>query len=470
MTREAAPEGRPARFHSNAASNDNEVGGGDPVSGPAFGHEPKAVAHTLRRTKSANSAERVTYRASRAYRAIHEWQLPTLESAALHGLAGCWVEATELFTEACRAGVLVPTLVAFGAAVGRSPFVQVGATFHHAHEFAAMIGPTATARKGDGMNLGLRPIRLADPALRVVRGFGSGEAVVAEVADADGDEAPSPDKRLLVHEDELSSPLAVASRDGSTLSPLLRSAWDGSRLENRTRKATLVATDAHVSVLAGITPEELVRRVPATEIASGFLNRFLLVAVRRARALPNPPRLTSDVENRYIGHFREALARARQTGEMRRDREASERWETAYCEELSVERPDLAGAACSRAEAHTLRLSMLYALLDCSSVIRLAHVEAALAVWRYSEQSAYRVFGNRMGDPIADTIVQALADAGDLGLTRDDIRRLFSGHRSSAELDLALERLERAGLVVSKPEATGGRPATRYRLAQKVTP
>ena len=44
----------------------------------------------------------------------------------------------------------------------------------------ALVGPTATARKGEAMRLGIRPVRLADEGWngRVSRGFGSGEAIV----------------------------------------------------------------------------------------------------------------------------------------------------------------------------------------------------------------------------------------------------------------------------------------------------
>ena len=59
----------------------------------------------------------------------------------------------------------------------------------------------------------------------------------------------------------------------------------------------------------------------------------------------------------------------------------------------------MAGAATARAEAHTARLALLYALLDCSDVIRLAHLEAALAFWAYSAASARWVFGDSIGDP-----------------------------------------------------------------------
>ena len=140
----------------------------------------------------------------------------------------------------------------------------------------------------------------ADPDWRprIQNGFGSGEGVVWEVRDeiveleSDGSDrtvdAGSTDKRLLIRQSEFASILKVAARDGSTLSELLREAWDGDTLANRTKGRKVVATNAHVSILAGCTPEELQRLVTATEIANGFLNRFLIVAVARERLREKP--------------------------------------------------------------------------------------------------------------------------------------------------------------------------------------
>jgi len=74
------------------------------------------------------------------------------------------------------------------------------------------------------------------------------------------------------------------------------------------------------------------------------------------------------------------------------------------------------------------------------------------------------VFGDRLGDPTADGIDEAVQGAEN-GLTRDQIRDLFSRHRSASELDAALALLEAVGRIVSEPEVTGGRPATRYRAS-----
>jgi hypothetical protein len=112
-------------------------------------------------------------------------RVPKLEQDALHGLAGEYAQAVAPYTEACPAAVLVATLVAFGNAVNRNAFMPVGGTTHYVNEFALLVGPTATSRKGDSMQLGIRPIEQANPEWRdcLLGGFGSGEAVVDAVRD-----------------------------------------------------------------------------------------------------------------------------------------------------------------------------------------------------------------------------------------------------------------------------------------------
>ena len=49
-------------------------------------------------------------------------------------------------------------------------------------------------------------------------------------------------------------------------------------------------------------------------------------------------------------------------------------------------------------EAHVVRLAAIYAALDCSDQIAPPHLEAGLAVWRYSLDSARWIFGDN--DPL----------------------------------------------------------------------
>jgi hypothetical protein len=123
---------------------------------------------------------------------------------------------------------------------------------------------------------------------------------------------------------------------------------------------------------------------------------------------------------------------------LRRDEKASVIWHRVYGP-LSDGRPGMFGFVVNRAEAQVLRLSVLYAALDCSDCIRAEHLLAALAVWRHAEQSARWIFGDAVGDPIADTILTALRQRG--AMSRNDIHDLFGRHVSRPRIEHALALL-----------------------------
>ena len=75
----------------------------------------------------------------------------------------------------------------------------------------------------------------------------------------------------------------------------------------------------------------------------------------------------------------------------------------------------------ARAEAHVVRLALIYALLDRAEAIDRAHIDAALALWAYAARSARWIFGDTLGDPVADDIWSAIKGVTD-GLSRAEIR------------------------------------------------
>ena len=110
-----------------------------------------------------------------------------------------------------------------------------------------------------------------------------------------------------------------------------------------------------------------------------------------------------------------------------------------------------------------MRLAAIYATLDCSEQIAPAHLEAALAVWRYSRDSAHWIFGDSLGDPTADEI-WALAKDRPHGVTRSEDRDLFSRNKKAREMDRALTVLEEAGRLTRTRANDGrGRPAEIWR-------
>ncbi len=393
---------------------------------------------------------------------------------AFYGLAGDVVRTIAPTTEADPVALLVNFLGYFGNCAGEKPRFQVEDTDHGLNEFIGIVGATSKARKGTADKRIRRLFRMAEPDWsdhRVKSGLSSGEGLIWAVRDpiknakGETEDAGEPDKRLLVVENELATMLRRIEREGSSLSPLLRDAWDRSHplealVSERSRAAARAGTH-HISVIGHITRPELARYLNRTEAANGLGNRFMWSYVQRARLLPRgakPPRL-----NELVGRLHAALEFAKPLQEpLDFDEEAGTAWEAVYGP-LSDGKPGLLGAIIARGEAHVVRLAATYAVLDLSPVIRLPHLAAALAVWDYSEASARYIFGEELGDPDADEVLEALRQAP-AGLTRNELREHFQRHWSAERLSRALSPLCDQGLVQVETLPGGKwRPPTRYR-------
>ncbi len=254
--------------------------------------------------------------------------------------------------------------------------------------------------------------------------------------------------------------LSVAKREGNTLSPVIRDAWDSGELRTLTRRDPLRASGAHVSIIGHVTATELERRLEQNEIENGLMNRFLLVAARRSKRLPNggepePVRLREAAST--IGA---RIAEARQVCRIGRTSPAEELWCRLYDCMADDDSGDLAAAATARAEAQVLRLSVTYALLDGSGTVDVPHLEAAWSMWNYCAASAKWCFGDSIEDPVADRILTALVDSNGARLNRTLIRDLFNRHESAQRIETALDLLDRKGLIERETDNdTGGRPS-----------
>jgi hypothetical protein len=404
---------------------------------------------------------------------------PGLE--AFHGLAGQIVQTIEPSTEADPAALLVQTLVAFGSVVGRSAHFRVEADYHHTNEFAVLVGRTSKARKGTSWGRVSGLMRQADEQWineRVVSGVSSGEGVIWAVRDpihtrerigGKGDvryeevekDPGIDDKRLLLYEPEFANVLKQTERQGNTASVVLRQAWDGSHvLRTLTKNSPAKSTGAHVALVGHITAEELQRYLNQTETANGFANRFLFVCADRSKILPEGGPLDAAALDALRDELVQALESAKATGEVKRDEEARGIWRAVYGE-LSEGKPGLAGALLARAEAHVMRLAMLYALLDRSSNIQGPHLLAALALWDYCDRSVRFVFGDSMGDPVADELLRLLRGCPN-GLTRTQIRDYFQRNASADRIGRALGLLLQHRLARREEQPSGGRPTERW--------
>lgn len=403
-----------------------------------------------------------------------------LGEAAFHGLAGEIVNRIAPETESDPVALLSQFLTCFGNAVGPGPHYMQERTRHTARQFIAVVGQSAKARKGTSWDNIKAIYEQADSNwFRKCRasGLGSGEGLVNRVRDPReniderGNRAViegASDKRLLVNESELASVLSVAGREGSTLSEVLRNAWDSGDLQLTTRNDPLRATGAHISVIGHITVEELRLRLAGNDLFNGFANRFLWLLVKRVRLLPDGGALT-DADFAEMGlKVANAVDRARKIGRLTRSPDAARLWRDEYAR-LSDDRPGRFGAVTSRAEAQVLRLSISYALLDGCQEIQVCHLRAALECWRYCQDSALYIWGDRLDGATAETIRQALGGAGDTGLTRTEINNACHGHVAAKGIDEALTTLSGYGMVERlELQASGpGRKPERYRLVSR---
>jgi hypothetical protein len=252
------------------------------------------------------------------------------------------------------------------------------------------------------------------------------------------------------------------AREGNTLSPVIRSAWDDGNLSILTKNSPAHATDAHISMIGHITRGEVRRNLTETESANGFANRFCFVAVKRSKCLPEGGDSYGIAD--LVQRLQKAIQFGRGAGELQRSDEARKLWASLY-PKLSEGKPGLLGAITARAEAQVLRFSLHYALLDCPGTVDVAHLRSALALWAYCERSAQWVFESGTGNKNADRILAALKVAGPEGMTKRQISNdVFNRHATKFEIDEALRLLFSLELADQIDERTGGRPAKRWFL------
>jgi hypothetical protein len=420
-------------------------------------------------------------------RDLEEWPRP-LSMEAYHGLLGEIVATIEPHTEADAVAILIQTLVAFGNVLNRGPHFLVEADAHALNLYAVLVGKTAKGRKGTSWGRVRQLFTMADSdwvSLRIHGGLSSGEGLIWNVRDPIFKEVPLKedseivkyrtiridpgveDKRLLILESELALVLKILQRDGNTLPAIIRQAWDSGNLRVLTKNNPVAATGAHISIIGHITQDELRKYLGETETANGFANRFLWLCVSRSKFLPQGGQLGDEQLEPLVHRLKAAIQFGRSVGQIRFDGQALELWCKAYVD-LSTGHPGLLGAVTSRADPLVLRLSCLYALLDQSDTICIAHLKAAMEVWRYCFDSARYIFGSALGNPIADKILAVLRGYP-VGMTQTDINELFSNNKKGRDIEQALAFLVSAGLARKEEIVTGGRPATRWFAINRTT-
>jgi len=377
------------------------------------------------------------------------------------------VQRVAAHTEADPAAILFTLLGAVGNIAGGGRSARIHDDHHPAKLFVAIVGDTASGSKGTS-NAVIRPLlrRINDKWFneRNAGGFGSGEAIVSEFAprvikNSNGEETglEFPDPRLFVYEPEFARILAVAAKDGSILSMMMRCGYDGTPIATRRAQSKIVVNYHHISVLAHVTPRELRERLSTSEMANGFANRFLFVASKRSKQLPFGGDISDEVYEDFAATLRMVGGDCEQELVIDFASDARELWAKLYNAE--ADRDGIVGDLTARHAAQRLRLAVTFALFDGSATIGAAHVAAAEACWRYSVASVEHIFGGMRGDNVQDRLLEAARTAYPSGLTSTEVHQLFGKNAPAARIKVAKTSLVARNLLrTEKTTALKGAP------------
>lgn len=418
-----------------------------------------------------------------------EW-IPTVQNPlsfelakeAYYGLAGQFVEEAVRESEASPVAVLLTFLARFGCEVFNpktlGPYYEIGDTKHYPRLFVAICGQTAKARKGTSAKPVERlldfPSTLYTSSIQVSPGpLSSGEGLIYAVRDKRKELDPvsgemkvidnvALDKRLFVLDEELAGALTVTKKEGNTLSSVLRGFWDNGSARPMTKTNRISSTSAYVCIVAHITKGELETHLQNVELLNGFANRFLWALVHRSKLVSIPKAIPCNILEKFQAMLADRLRFGQQCQNLTFADETKELWNTIY-PWLSRDKVGMVGAVTDRAESQTARLALIYALLDKKDAVEPVHLQSALAVWNYCEESAKSLFGGRGIFKLDDKIFSYLESET---LTLTQISAKLGRNVQSKEIKSALQRLIDSGIVKFYTEKTKGRPITIFSAVQ----
>jgi len=395
-------------------------------------------------------------------------QRPTLSETALYGLAGRIIKKLDPQTESHPAGNLMELLISFGSVVGRSAYYQVEDTRHYMNEMMVKVGESSRARKGTGKNRIRAIMKHVDADWldnRNTGGIGSGEVIPQLIRDSQFEtvinkktgesetvmmDSGVDDKRLHINIGEFQGILSVCHRPESLLSSVIRDGWDSLPLRNTVKNNAASCLEPHLSIAADTTVTDLSVNLDQADRNNGFANRFLWVFVHKNRELPmggEPLDWTEEIQE-----LRQAVGFTQQQKRIFMDKQARDYWTRTLYSKLEAEVPGLVGALTSRASAHTIRLALLYAMLDKSDHIRLEHLEAAESLWQYCEDSVQTIFGDLLTpeqQQILDYLIAGPATKTDL------YRKCFQNHRKGPLIQNDLQVLLKTGKIEVEEDENG---------------
>ena len=418
-----------------------------------------------------------------------KWPEPISDSG-LYGIAGEFVHLVEQHTEGDRNAILLTFLTYAGNFLGREHYMQTGSDRQCANLYLCIVGPTAGGRKGSAVSAaetfftqGPQPPRLP----KIVYGISSGEGVIHQIRNPKTkrelnrktnaieevtiDEGVT-DKRVLFNLSEFQQCVVNMRRQDSILGSIIRQAWDKGSIASPSKNNEVVSSAAHISIVAATSQDELLEQVYHVDAQNGTLNRFLFACAQRSKYLPEGGKFEdlyqspqwSDLQNRFYKNIHDATHGSEL--HLKRQSDTQDDWgrnlysNRGLYKKLSEPRIGLWGSVTARTPQQVIRLSLISAIINGHTHMENPDQQAAAEYWRYCDDSAKYIFGDRLEDMRAAKILQTLRELPN-GMTKRQMYETWR-HDPKEDLDASLTLLEKVGLAYRRMEQTGGRPTERW--------
>jgi hypothetical protein len=271
------------------------------------------------------------------------------------------------------------------------------------NSYICFVGPTGESRKTTGANraksLTLKLNSNPDDEyeengnFQILNGIGSIEALY--------DSLSGRKRTRLLYYSELGSLMAKAQQSGtSNMITDLTSLWDlPDRINPSTRHIKVNCEYPFVSILSCSTLEWLYKYITLESIYSGFVNRWIFLYGEPKSAMPDPPPVDDAAEKVLLSNINDIRKWANDLpnqGLIEKSQEAQDMWNVWYTEYFNTQR-DKTGILPElliRVPVHIWKIAALYAAQDYSPYIKGEHLEIAIKIGGFLEQSMRRVFRN----------------------------------------------------------------------------
>ena len=361
--------------------------------------------------------------------------MPAIPSKAWRGVFGEYRAAmTTGVTELPDAFHFAGLVTVLGSAIGRSAFVY-SATEIYPNQYTVLVGPSGQ-RKTTAI---VKATELIDrAAIKSLYNLNSAEGLVKALG-----ESPS----VLVVQDEFTHVFAKARQDGgSTLIPLLNRLYDVPDVTELVTKADPVRVNKpYVSIFSGSPPDWLRDQLESYHFTSGFLNRFTYYTGEDKAPISMPVRANVTKLKRFVKGLTKPGVKAR---EYTLDNPALKLYDEWYHDWKSrVPTNEYAANLGIRLPIKVLKMGLLYAVTERTSVINRDQIDGAIEWAGYQQETMAQVFGE---SPLGvNREEQRLMRLLDVPMTVSNLHKKMGGRVTSATLTMMIDKLAKLERVES---------------------